>query len=95
MSKQVRIKRKEVTDLITRVQRLTVLKTISRVVSENPDRVGDFGFNINAFSNINSDINMAQEYCNQWWHSMADQYNLPHNATFSVGYNSNIITIED
>lgn len=95
MERQVEIKRAEVVDLMMRNHRYSILRTLQKIVEDEPDRIKDFGFAPEDFDKVSDELKEAEIRCNNWWIGISEKYNLPLYCKFRVRYDSNMVTVEE
>ncbi len=93
MRKSVQITQSEVYKIMQAVQKVQAYRVIKEILETNSERVIEFGFDLNDFSNIDDELKAADDECQKWWIEIANKYDLPKEAGFSVRYENSTLTV--
>lgn len=93
MSKSVQITQSEVYTIMRVVQKAQAYKVVKNILEMSPERVNEFGFDLHDFSNIDNELKAADKECQKWWIEIANKYDLPKEASFSVRFENSTLTV--
>lgn len=93
MSETIKITKAETNDIARRIQKFYALQTIKKILEANPERIEEFGFEMENFESLENELNIAENTCYQWWNEISKKYNLPLNVMFHVHYQESSVTI--
>lgn len=95
MKNKIKLTPSEIVEISSLIQKLQALLCVRKVLDIDPDRVEQFEFRWEDFSNLDEEIEIANAECHLWWQKTAEKYDLPVNAKFKISYADLSLTIEE
>lgn len=93
MKTNVKLLMSEVKEIAALVQNVQALYCLHQILTINPERVTEFGFSWDDFSNVENDIRSADNNCRNWWISISKKYALPLDSKFSINFENQMLSI--
>ena len=95
MENKIKLTPPEIVEISSLIQQLQALLCVRKVLDVSTDRVEQFGFRHEDFSNLDEEIEIANTECHVWWKKTAEKYGFPINAKFTIRYADLSLTIEE